>query len=109
MPTTGVILVHPIYKARYTIMSSGFPLVFKVDNQAIWQNHTPKFYTLCPCVVSVHHPLVCKYEQLFHEQSQNNYIKPHLFKLLHLHISVNMAVVQKINSMTLICDGGVVK
>ena len=27
-------------------MSSAFPLPFKVDNQAIWQNHSLKFYTM---------------------------------------------------------------
>ena len=27
-------------------MSSVFPLPFKVNNQAIWQNHTLKFYTM---------------------------------------------------------------
>ena len=38
---------------------------------------------------------------MFHQQSQNNYIKVHLFQLLHLHISVNMAVVKNINSVTI--------
>ena len=37
--------------------------------------------------------------------SQNNYIKVHVFQLLQLHISVNMAVVKNVNSVTLVCDG----
>ena len=42
MPTTRVILVDPIHKAQYTIMSSAFPLPLNADNQDIWQNHTLK-------------------------------------------------------------------
>ena len=89
-------------------MSSALPLPFKVDDQAIWQNHSPKFYTMYPCVVTIppfHLKLVYKYKQLFQQQSQNNYIKVHLFQLLHLHISVNMVVAKNINSVTLACDG----
>ena len=108
MPTTEVILVDPIHKAWYKIMSSPFPLPFKADNQAIWQNHSEILHH-CPCMTVIHHPFVCKYEQLFHEQSQNNSIKVRLFQPLHLHISVNMAVAQKINPMTLVCDGDVDK
>ena len=89
MPTSKVILVDPFHKARYTIISSAFPLPFKVENQAIWQNHSEILHH-CPSVAAIHHPF-CKYEQLFHEQSQNNSIKVSFFQLLHLHISVNMA------------------
>ena len=32
----------------------------------------------------------------------------HLFQLLHLHISVNMAVVKNTNSITLVCNGDVI-
>ena len=28
-------------------MASAFPIALKVDNQAIWQNCTKKFYTIC--------------------------------------------------------------
>ena len=52
---------------------------------------------------------VYKNDQLFHQQSQNSYAKVYLFQLLHLHVSVNMAVVKNINSMTLVCDGDVDK
>ena len=91
-------------------MPSAFPLPFKVVNQAIWQNPIlNEILHHCPCVTVIHHPFVCKYEQLFHEQSQNNSTKMRLFQLLHLHISVNMAVAQKINPMTLVCDGDVDK
>ena len=90
-------------------MSSAFPLPFKVDNQDICQNHTLKFYTMYACVTAIHHPFICKYKQLFHKQSQNHSIKVHLFQLLHLPIPVNTAVEQKINSMALVCDGGVDK
>ena len=34
-------------------MSSAFPLPFKVDNQAIRQNHSLKFYTMSPSAVAV--------------------------------------------------------
>ena len=89
-------------------MSLAFPLPLKVDNQDIWQSHTLKFCTMYPCVVAIHHPFVCKYEQLFHKQSQNNSIKVHLFQLPAI-FPVNMAAEQKINSMALVCHGGVDK
>ena len=90
-------------------MPSAFPLPFKVVNQAIWQNPIlNEILHHCPCVTVIHHPFVCKYEQLFHEQSQNDSTKVCLFQLQHLHISVNMALEQKINPMTLVCDGDVI-
>ena len=42
-------------------------------------------------------------------KAKNNFIEVHLFHLLYLLISVNMAVVQKENSTTLVCDAGVDK
>ena len=95
MPATGVDLVDPIHKAQYIVMSSTYPLPFKFGNQVIWQNHTLKFYTMHPCtlILPFHLKQVYKYEQLFYQESQINYLKVHLFQLLHLHISVNMAVV----------------
>ena len=39
-------------------MSSTFPLPFKVDKQAIWENHSPKFYTMYPSVVAIYHPFM---------------------------------------------------
>ena len=57
----------------------------------------------------MHDPFICKYEQLFHEQIQNNSIKVRLFQLLHLRLAVNMAVAQKINLMSLVCNGDVDK
>ena len=38
-------------------MSSAFPLPFKIDNQAISQNHVPEFYTVYPRVVAIYNPL----------------------------------------------------
>ena len=93
-------------------MSLTFPLPFKVDNQAIWQNESKILHHVPSCrgyIPPFHLKPVYKYKQLFHQQTQNNYIKVHLFQLLHLHISVNMAVVKNINSVTLVCDGDVDK
>ena len=94
-------------------MSSVFPRPFKVNDQAIWQNHTLKVLhyvpSCCGYIPLFHFKPVYKYEQLFHQQSQINYIKVYLFQLLHLHISVNMTIVKNINSMTLVCDGDVDK
>ena len=39
-------------------MSSAFPLPFKVDNQASWQNQSLKFYTMYPRVVAIYHPFI---------------------------------------------------
>ena len=94
-------------------MSSAFPLPLKADNQAIRQNCSLKFYTMYPPLCRGYIPTLSFktggyehiYKQLFHQQSQNNYIKAHLFQLLHLHIPVNMAVVKNENSIILVCDG----
>ena len=48
---------------------------------------------------------VYKYKQLFHQQSQDKYVRMHLFQLLHLHISVNMVILKNTNSVNLVCDG----
>ena len=93
-------------------MSPAFPLPFKVNNQAIWQNQSEILHLVPSCcgyIPPFHLKSVCKYEQLFHQRSQNNYIKVDLFQLLHLHISVYMAVVKYTNSVTLVCDGDAVK
>ena len=49
----------------------------------------------CSYIPPFHLKSVNKYKQLFYQQGQSSYIKVHLFQLLHLHISVNMAVVKK--------------
>ena len=41
-------------------MSSAFPLPFKVDNQANWQNRSSKFYTMSPRVVAIYTTLSFK-------------------------------------------------
>ena len=86
-------------------MASAFLLPFNVDNQAIWRDHVSSCRGYIP---PFHLKPVYKYEQLFHQQSQNNYLKEHLFQLVHLHISVNMAVVKNANSITLVCDDDVI-
>ena len=88
-------------------MSSAFPLPFKVDNQVIWQNHPEILHHLFSCrgfIPPFHLKPVHKYEQLFHKENQNNYIKGHLFEILHLHISVNTAVVKYKNYITQVYD-----
>ena len=65
MLTTGVDLVDQIHKAWYTVMSLAFPLPFKVDNQAIWQNHTEILY---------HVPLCCSYISRFHLKQSYKYL-----------------------------------
>ena len=61
-------------------MSSAFPLLFKLDNQAIWQKRSLKLY---PHVVAniphFHLKPVYKYGELLQQQIQNNYTKVHLF------------------------------
>ena len=89
-------------------MSSAFPLPFKVDNQAILAKPNSEILHSLPLcglyIPSFHLKQVYNYKQLFHQQNQNNYVVVHLFKLLHLHISVNMEVVRKIKSLNLVCD-----
>ena len=58
MPTTGVDLVDPILKTKYTVMSLVFPLPFKVDNQAIRENRTLKFYTMYPFLTAINNPFI---------------------------------------------------
>ena len=80
-------------------MSSAFPLPFKVDkilyHVPLCGRYIPPFHLKKPY----------KYEQLFHQQNQSNYKEFHLSQLLHLHIPVNVAVIKKLNSMNLACDG----
>ena len=49
----------------------------------------------CGTIPPFHLKQVFKYERLFHQQSHNSSLRVHLFQLLHLHISVNMAVIKK--------------
>ena len=87
-------------------MSLTFPLPFKVDNQAIWQSHTLKFCNMYPSVATLS---FANKSNCSMNKAKNNFIEVHLFHLLYLLISVNMAVVQKENSTTLVCDAGVDK
>ena len=43
-------------------MSFAFLIPFKVNNQAIWRNHTLKLCIMYPCVGAIHHTFVCKNE-----------------------------------------------
>ena len=91
-------------------MSSAFPLPFKVDNLA--KPHSEILYHVPLCgryIPPFHLKKPYKYEQLFHQQNQSNYKEFHLSQLLHLHIPVNVAVIKKLNSMNLACDGDVDK
>ena len=67
-------------------------------------SHSPSRLIIKPLGKTTH-----KYEQLFQEQSQNKYMKVHLFQLLHVNISVNMAVAKNIDFLTLVCEGDVDK
>ena len=91
----------------YHIGKSWHFLIYHTLNKSFRQSSDHLHH--CSFMAAIHYPFVWKYEQLFHEQRQNNSIKVRLFQLLHLHISVNMAVAQKKSPMTLVCDGDVDK
>ena len=95
-------------------MSSAFPLPLKVDNQTIWQKYSLKFYTTHPRVVTMYYRFISNRYRNTSNCSTNKvkaitYIKVPFFQLLHLQISVNIAVVQNQSSITLVCDGDVDK
>ena len=95
-------------------MSSAFPLPLKVDNQIIWQKCSLKFYTIYPRFVAIYYRFISNRYTNTSNCSTNKvkaiiYIKVPFFQLLHLQISVNIAVVQNQSSITLVCDGDVDK
>ena len=84
-------------------MSSAFPLPFKVASH-LEKTHSEILNRARLCgeyFPPFHLKQAYKYQQWFHQQSQNNFIKVHFLQLLNLHISVNMVIIKKINSMTL--------